>query len=164
MQHDAISDQPLGVLYRMPMSVHQASLIVEWGPTIIFLNGADLGEEDAAMLARRGVTIEPAAVTRLIGEGTNLSEIELADGRRRTIAALYLAPESSLGSPLAEQLGLEIEEGPLGALIRTDGDKMTSVPGVYAAGDIARMPHSVSWAVADGVTAGVAAHRSLVFG
>jgi thioredoxin reductase len=32
---------------------------------------------------------------------------------------------------------------------------------VYAAGDVARAPHSVSWAVADGVTAGVSAHQSL---
>jgi len=158
------SDQPLGVLYRMPMSVHQASLIAEWGPTTLYLNGAGLSEEDAGMLAGRGVTVEPAAIARLIGERPGLSEIELSDGRRHAIAALYLAPESSLGSPLAEQLGVEVEDGPIGPVIRTDGDKMTSVPGVYAAGDIARMPHSVSWAVADGVTAGVSAHRALVFG
>ncbi len=158
------SDRQLGVLYRMTMSVHQASLIAEWGPTTLYLNGADLAEEDAVTLARRGVKVEPALITRLIGNGTRLSEIEIGDGRRCPIAALYLAPDSSFGSPLAEQLGAEVETGPMGPVIRTDDDKMTTVPGVYAAGDIARMPHSVSWAVADGVTAGVSAHRSLVFG
>jgi thioredoxin reductase len=35
------------------------------------------------------------------------------------------------------------------------------VRGVYAAGDAARAAHTVSWAVADGVTAGVSAHQSL---
>jgi thioredoxin reductase len=40
---------------------------------------------------------------------------------------------------------------------------MTTVPGVYAAGDITRGAHTVTWAVADGVTAGLAVHRSLVF-
>lgn len=40
---------------------------------------------------------------------------------------------------------------------------MTTVSGLYAAGDIARARHSVSWAVADGVTAGTSAHRALVF-
>lgn len=158
------SDQQLGVLYRMPMSAHQASLIAEWGPTTLYLNGAKLSEEDAVMVEGRGVTVEPTPVARLVGDGTSLSEIELVDGRRRAIAALYLAPESSLSSPLAEALGVTIEDGPLGPVIRTDEDKRTSVPGVYAAGDIARMPHSVSWAVADGVTAGVSAHRALVFG
>jgi thioredoxin reductase len=41
--------------------------------------------------------------------------------------------------------------------------KETSVSGVFAAGDIARGAHSVTWASADGVMAGVALHRSLVF-
>jgi len=158
------SDQQLGVLYRVPMSAHQASLIADWGPTTLYLNGAELAPEDAAMLAARGVKVEPAVVTGLIGEGLGLSALELADGRRAAIAALYVAPHSCFTSPLAEQLGVAIEQGPLGPMIRTDADKMTAIRGLYAAGDIARMPHSVSWAVADGVTAGTSAHRALVFG
>lgn len=158
------SDRPLGVLYRIPASVHQASLIAEWGPTTLYLNGAEIGDEDAAMLAGRGVAIEAAPVAGLIGEEADLAEIELADGRRRAIAALYIAPESSFACPLADQLGVAVDMGPVGPVIRTDADKMTTVTGVYAAGDIARMPHTVSWAVADGVTAGVSAHRALVFG
>lgn len=157
------SDQELGVLYRVPMSVHQAILIAEWGPTTLYLNGAELAEDDAAMLAARGVKVERAVVTGLIGERCALSAVELDDGRRSAIAALYVAPRSCFASTLAEQLGVGIDEGPLGPVIRTDGDKLTSVPGLYAAGDIARMPHSVSWAVADGVTAGTSAHRALVF-
>lgn len=41
--------------------------------------------------------------------------------------------------------------------------QMTSVPGVFAAGDIARAAHNITWASADGVTAGAAVHRSLIF-
>jgi len=62
------------------------------------------------------------------------------------------------------QLGVEVSEQPLGSLIRADVNNMTSVTGVYAAGDIARAPHSVSWAAADGVTAGTSVSRALVFG
>jgi thioredoxin reductase len=40
---------------------------------------------------------------------------------------------------------------------------MTTVPGVFAAGDITRSMHSATFASADGVMAGVALHRSLVF-
>lgn len=158
------SDRPLGVLYRTPMSVHQAQLITQWGPTTLYLNGAELAEDEAAALHARGVRIEPAPVLGLAGEGTDLSAVELVDGRSSAVAALYLAPRSCLNSPVAEQLGARIDEGPMGPIIHTDGDKMTSVPGLYAAGDIARAPHSVSWAVADGVTAGTSAHRALVFG
>ena len=43
--------------------------------------------------------------------------------------------------------------------------KMTSVAGVYAAGDITRGGgHTVTFASADGVMAGLAMHRSLAFG
>jgi len=41
--------------------------------------------------------------------------------------------------------------------------KETSVPGAFACGDAARVPHSVSLAVADGAWAGATIHRSLVF-
>lgn len=158
------SDRPLGVLFRTPMSVHQACLVAEWGPTTLFLNGADLAPDDAARLARHGVSVERGRLTRLVGEGAALSGIEFEDGRVRALAALYVAPQTCLASPIAERLGVAIDEGPMGPVVRTDADKMTSVPGLYAAGDIARAPHSVSWAVADGVTAGTSLHRALVFG
>ena len=158
------SDRQLGVLYRMPMSVHQAVLVAEWGPTTLYLNGAELDREAAQTLASRGVKVEPGKLKRLVGERCALSAIEFEDGRLSPVEALYVAPQSCPSSPLAEQLGAAIEDGPFGPLITTDADKMTSVPGLYAAGDIARAPHSVSWAVADGVTAGISAHRALVFG
>jgi thioredoxin reductase len=43
-------------------------------------------------------------------------------------------------------------------------DEATNVGGVYAAGDITRMGHTVTFACADGVMAALAIHRSLVFG
>lgn len=158
------SGRPLGVLARSPMSVHQACLVAEWGPTTLFLNGATLDPVAAEQLARHGVTVEAAKVTRLIGDGYALSAVALEDGCERPVSALYVAPQSSLASPIAAQLGAEIDDGPVGPTIRTDAGKMTTVPGLYAAGDIARAPHSVSWAVADGVTAGTSVHRALVFG
>jgi thioredoxin reductase len=158
------ADRPLGMLFRTPMSAHQACLITEWGPTTLFLNGADLDPESADMLAKYGVAVEPGRLKRLVGEDSTLSAVEFEDGRARPVEALYVAPQSCLASPIAEQLGAAIDDGPMGPVIRTDAGKMTTVPGLYAAGDIARAPHSVSWAVADGVTAGTAAHRALVFG
>jgi thioredoxin reductase len=157
------SDRPLGVLHKGPMSAHQAALIREWGPVTLFLNGATLEPDAAGQLARRGVAIEPVAIAWLEGAGADLAAVRLEDGRGVAIEALYVAPTSRLNSPLAEQLGCAVDEGPLGPVIRTDAFRMTTVPGVFAAGDIARAPHSVSWAVADGVTAGTSLHRALVF-
>ncbi len=158
------SDRQLGVLYRTEMSVHQALIVAEWGPVTLYLDGAELEPEAAQKLAERKIKVEAGRVAALEGQGTSLSSIRLDNGRRAAIDALYIAPRSCLSSPLADQLDLAIDETPTGPIIRTDGEKMTSVPGIYAAGDIARAPHSVSWAVADGVTAGTSAHRAMVFG
>ncbi len=158
------SDRPLGVLFRTPLSVHQACLVAEWGPTTLFLNGGDLESDAADRLARHRVTVERGRLGRLVGEAGALTGVELADGRVRAVEALYVAAHCCLASPIAGQLGVAIDDGPMGPIIRTDADKMTSVAGLYAAGDIARAPHSVSWTVADGVTAGTSLHRALVFG
>jgi len=158
------ADGKLGVLAVSPLSAHQALLIAEWGATTLYLNGGDMPDERTrAQLARRGVGIEPAPVEALIGEVGTLSGLMLGDGRMAAVDALYLAPRTRMNSPLAERLGCALDEGPFGPVIRTDAAKLTTVAGVYAAGDIARAPHSVSWAVADGVTAGVSAHQSLAF-
>jgi thioredoxin reductase len=158
------SGQRLGVLYVSPMSLHQAMLIAEWGPTTLYLNGtADPDDVSLAELRARGVTIEPGLVKALHGDGAKLSAIELGDGRMSGMDALYLGPRTRLNSEIARQLGCEMDEGPFGLIIRTDATQMTTVPGVYAAGDIARGSHNVTWASADGVMAGMAVHRSLVF-
>lgn len=158
------SGQRLGVLHLSPLSIHQALLIAEWGPTTLYLNGASRPDEAAlAELRKRGIAIEPAPVKALRGEGDRLSAIELADGRMSETDALYIGARTRLNSGIAEQLGCELDEGPLGAFIRTDEQKATTVPGVYAAGDITRAAHSATFASADGVMAGTALHRSLVF-
>jgi thioredoxin reductase len=158
------SGQRLGVLNVSPMSVHQAMLIAEWGPTTLFLNGAAEPDDAAlAQLRKRGVTLEPAPVTTLSGGGSDLRSIALADGRELALDALYLGPRTRLNSEIAGQLGCETEDGSFGPVIRTDPQKLTTVAGVFAAGDITRSSHNVTWASADGVMAGMALHRSLVF-
>lgn len=158
------SGQRLGVLHVSPLSVHQAMLIAEWGPTTLYLNGAlQPDDASASQLQMRGVTIEPAPVRALHGEGARLAALELADGRRSGVDALYLGPRTRLNSEIARQLGCDVDEGRFGSIIRTDDSKMTTVAGVYAAGDITRDAHNVTWASADGVTAGTAVHRSLIF-
>ncbi len=157
------SGRRLGVLTLSPMAAEQAMLIAEWGPTTLYLNGAPQPED--ALLARlqaRGVAVEPAPVSALHGEGSGLTGIALADGRTSAVDALYLGPRTRLNSDIAQGLGCALDEGRFGSVIRTDGTRMTTVSGVYAAGDITRDAHNVTWASADGVTAGMAVHRSLL--
>jgi thioredoxin reductase len=158
------SGQRLGVLYVSPLSVQQAMLIAEWGPTTLYLNGASQPDaESLAHLRARGVAVDPAPVIALHGDGAQLAAIELSDGRTSDVDALYLGPRTRLNSGIAQQLGCVLDEGRFGPVIRTDEAKMTTVSGVFAAGDITREAHNATWASADGVTAGTAVHRSLIF-
>lgn len=155
----------LGVLHTAPHSAHQAMLIAEWGPTTLFLDGADMPDASTCeALAGRGVTIEASPVRSLLGCDGRPLDVLLDDGRSALVGALFIAAQTRLNSDLAERLGCTVDDGPLGPIIRTDAERMTTVPGVYAAGDIARAPHTVTWAASDGVTAGLSVHRSLVFG
>ena len=158
------SGQRLGVLHVSPKSIHQAMLVSEWGPTTLYLNGGP--EPDDASLAelmKRRVAVERAPVKALHGDGSRLSSIELADGRLAAMEALYVGPRTRLNSEIARQLGCELDEDAQpGPIIRTDAEKMTTVAGVYAAGDITRGAHTVTFAAADGVMAGLAVHRSLI--
>jgi thioredoxin reductase len=74
-----------------------------------------------------------------------------------------LLPHTRHATPFAAQLGCELDEGPMGPFIKTDALKETTVRGVFACGDVAAPVGSVSYAVAEGVRAGTAAHQSLVF-
>jgi thioredoxin reductase len=151
---------PIGVLAGSKLSMHHALMLPDWGPTTLLLNGAfEPDAEQSAALFARGTAIERSPVKRLTGH----ADAELADGRMLSFAGIFALAPTVQASPFAEQLGLEMEEGPLGKIIRTDAMKETSLPGVFACGDAARMMASVALAVGDGNLAGAGLHRSLMF-
>ncbi|KQV32663.1 thioredoxin reductase [Rhizobium sp. Root1203] len=157
-----VADRPLGVLARSPMSVHQAQLIPDWGPTFYFTQGRfEPDAEQAALLAARGVTIVRSPVVELRGNAPDLETVLLEDGTIVPLGALFVAPKTHIASPLAEQLGCAIDDGPTGPIVRVDSLQRTTVAGVFAAGDAAMPMANATLASAAGVMAGVAAHRSM---
>ncbi|HYG44768.1 MAG TPA: NAD(P)/FAD-dependent oxidoreductase, partial [Bordetella sp.] len=151
----------IGVLAVSAMSLHQALMLPDWGATTLFLNGAfEPDAEQQAHLQARGVQVQAGKVERLDGDTI---DVVMQDGRRFALDGLFVATRVQPG-PLAAQLGCALEEGPLGAYVKTDPIKSTTVPGVYACGDLGRAAGSVALAVGDGAMAGAAAHRTLMFG
>lgn len=136
---------------------HQALLLSDWGPVTLFRHPgeAEMEPELARRLLLRGVEIEQAAVRRIDGRAT----VVLEDGRRREMDALFITPENELAVPLAAQLGCEQEDG---GCITTDAAKQTTIDGVFACGDAARMTGNIALAVGEGALAGVATHQSLL--
>lgn len=159
-----VAGRRLSVLASHPLSMHQAQLVADWGPVTLFTNGAFVpSEEEAAHLARLGIAVEETPVAGLRGDAPALTGVLLADGSVTPLDALFVASRVSPVGTLVADLGCAMTEGPLGPWVTVDAFQQTSVPGVFAGGDLTRMMHSVSLAVADGALAGVGAHRSLVF-
>lgn len=155
----------LGVLATSTAAVKQALLVSDWGTVILFTNAAiRIDAAAAAGLQKRGVSIETVPVEALAGDSLDRLAVRLLDGRSIQLDALYTSTRVGMASPLAEQLGCAFEHELAGPFIRTDAFKETSVRGVYAAGDAARPTHNATWASADGVTAGMFSHQSIILG
>lgn len=150
----------IGVLGVEPRSIHQALMLPDWGPTTYLLNGMPLPQgADLDHLRARGVTLEPEPIRELAGD----ADVVLDSGRVLQFGGLFTASRTHPASPIPRMLGCAMEEGPAGMHVRVNGLQETSVPGVFACGDVARPSGSVALAVGDGSMAGVAVHRSLMF-
>ncbi|MEO7716080.1 MAG: NAD(P)/FAD-dependent oxidoreductase [Capsulimonas sp.] len=159
-----VAERKIAVFGEDEVSVHKSILVSDWSADVTLLtNGGNwLTQEHRDRLALRNIRVEETPVARLVPRGRELDAVEFQDGRRVPYGAMFVGTRVSLASPLAEQLGCEIEEGMQGPMIKTNDFKETTVAGVYAAGDAARMMHNATLASADGVLAGVISHQSML--
>lgn len=86
----------------------------------------------------------PPAAVRVAGsavvgmrETGSVVEVTLADGGVEHVDVVFAVPTLRQRSPFAEQLGLELNDS---GCVRVDEFQRTSVPGVFAAGDMAHLP------------------------
>ncbi|MDP1875243.1 NAD(P)/FAD-dependent oxidoreductase [Phenylobacterium sp.] len=159
-----VRDRRIGVLANHPLSSHQALMLPDWGPTTFFTQGMiPLDAELAAKLAARGVGVETTPVVEVLGDHPAIAGVRLADGRTVALEAIFTAPKTAPASPLAEQLGCAFDDGMTGPHVKLEAGQLTTVPGVYSAGDAASPMHHATLASAAGVMAGIGAHQSLIF-
>jgi thioredoxin reductase len=159
----------LGILATDESSIHRALLLPDWSEDVTLLTNGTVEPtpDQCEALTRRGVRIDARTVLEVVGPGSALAGVRLrgAEGDELLpLDALFISTRTRMATPLAERVGCAFDDGPFGPVIRTDAKKETTVPGVYAAGDAARVPHNATWASADGVTAGIFAHQSLALG
>ncbi|MGC8733188.1 MAG: FAD-dependent oxidoreductase, partial [Halothiobacillaceae bacterium] len=75
----------IGVIAGSEMSLHQALMLPDWGPTTLLLNAALTPEaRQLEALADRGITVEPMPVTAIRGH----ADVLLADGQAAALGAV----------------------------------------------------------------------------
>ena len=106
----------------------------------------EVPDEARATLSAAGIRLETAPVARLVARGHALEAIELTDGTRVPCDALFTHPPQR-HVDLVRQLDLALDEH---GFVRIDPMRReTSVPGIYAAGDLTtRMQAAIHGAAA----------------
>lgn len=139
-----------------------ALFLLTWTDRItLFAHGCpiDLAPDVRRVLAGNGISVRTETIVRARGAGGAIEAVDLENGEAVPLDALFFHLGSEPRCDLAAQLGCETDED---GYIIVDHGQETSVPGVYAAGDITGHPHLAIIAAAEGVRAALTAHRSLL--
>jgi thioredoxin reductase len=152
-----VRDQPFGVLATSPASVHQALMVSQWSKDVRFflhtVAEEELSDEDLRRLAAAGVDVVPGEVAELVTEDDRLTGVRLAGGTTHPRSVLFTAPRAVPQTGLLERLGAELHETPFGAYPVVDATGLTTVPGVWAAGNAVGFAEQVVHAASGGYRA-----------
>jgi len=155
---------PVGVLARTAEAARFAAVVADWGNVTLFTNQVPEPDEEAlAVLAKRNVKLRPGRVTAISDGPDGMLAVETGPGIPTLVKALFVMPEARVRSAIPAERGLRLKETPVGSIVDTDDTGQTSLPGLYAAGDIALGAANISLASANGVKTGVFLHHSLIW-
>lgn len=160
-----VQGQAFGVLATQPPLLDFARFLTGWSSNITVFTERrfDVPAEQREQLLQAGVQLEERRIRRLVpgsGGGARsglLDAVELEDGARVAREVLFAAPPQQQ-SRLVQQLGLALDE--LG-YVRVDAHQETSIPGIYAAGDLTTRMQGAVIAAAAGCTAAAMLAHSL---
>lgn len=159
-------DLPTGVLATSPLSVHQALMVTQWSKDVrLFLHEVDeseLTDDDLRRLAAAGVAVVSGKVAGLLVAEDRLTGVRLEDGTVHDREVLYAAPRAVPNNELLVRLGAELRETPFGAYPVIDERGLTSVPGLWAAGNASGFAEQVINAASRGYRAGAAINGELL--
>ncbi|WP_037062573.1 NAD(P)/FAD-dependent oxidoreductase [Pseudonocardia acaciae] len=156
-----VRDRPIGVIGGLAADValHLALILPQWSPDVVFFpNGIELTADERERLTARGVRIAAGRVSRLVVHDDALRGVELADGVVVPRAAVFVGPLFVPHDELLTGLGAEVDDN---GWVRTDGTGRTTVPGVWAAGNVANPRAQVVTAAGEGSAAAIALNTDL---
>jgi thioredoxin reductase len=155
-----VRDRKLGVLGGSPAAVRYAQIVRQWSDDVVYI--APIGTLTAAerdQLTARGIGIVEGAAQQVLVDGDHLCGVELDGDRTVPCEALFVPPRFVPNNDLLVDLGCELDEDgwPI-----TDGIGLTSVAGVWVAGNVANPRAQVITAAGEGSAAAIAINADLV--
>lgn len=161
-----VRDQPLAVVADGERAVHMSQLLQQWTDDVTLLTNGPTGLDHTqrAVLAASGIPVDERVIDELLSVEGELSAIRFADGGQLPRRGLLVSTTLHQRTDLAAQLGLAT--APPGPVVQDaitiDPMQRTSVPGVFAAGDVSTQMPQVAAAVATGSMAATAIVQTLL--
>jgi thioredoxin reductase len=140
--------------------VQHAQLVRQWSDDVVFfVHTYDLGEAEEEGLEAREIAVARGEIARLVVEGDRLTGVELAGGRVISRDAVFVRPGTAPADGLLRELGCSVDES---GLVTVDATGRTTVPGVWAAGNVVDPRAQVITAAGAGSAAAIAINADLV--
>lgn len=139
-------DKAIGIVADDQIAQHLVPLI--WGLSqnlVLFSNGSKITHHD--VFSRYGIRVIKERIEKFSRQGEKLEGVILTSGEIIKREALFLRPSLEFTSTIGLDLGCSVNSS---GLYDTDTMLMTSVDGVYAAGDIVEVRQSVIASCASG--------------
>jgi thioredoxin reductase len=142
-------------------AAHRALLLRGWSEDVVLLTDgpADLDDDERRRLQRAGVPVVERPVAGVRARSGALEAVLFADGGELLRDGLLVAAPPGQRSSLASDLGAELTER---GTVDVDAFGQTTVPGLYAAGDVSSLMPQVASAIAEGSRAAAVINGDLL--
>ncbi|MFD1151117.1 NAD(P)/FAD-dependent oxidoreductase [Saccharothrix hoggarensis] len=157
-----VRDTPIAVVggENRPFTVHQAALVRQWSDDVVFFpHRITLDDAERERFAARGVEVVDGDVARIVVRDDRVRGVELADGRVVPRSAVFVGPRFTPADGLLTALGCETGDN---GWVVTDPTGRTSVPGVWAAGNVVDSPAQLISAAGAASKAAIALNHHLL--
>ena len=161
-----VRDLPIGVLASGPVAVHQALLFRQLTEDLtLFLHTApEPTGEELEKLAARGIAVVEGEVAALEVHEDRLTGVRLQNGEVIPRGAVVVGPRFAARAGMLAGLGLELTTHPsgMGEHVEAGAMGLTSVPGVWVAGNVTDPTAQVLASTNAGAMAGAAINADLM--
>ncbi|NKI95629.1 NAD(P)/FAD-dependent oxidoreductase [Rhizobacter sp. SG703] len=159
-----VAGQHWGFVWAGSQSHQSAKLFQHWTDKLtVFADGHDIAPDIQADLARRHISVVDGRIIEIAHHKGHIATVNLDTRRTVAVDVLFAQPRNKPSASLHESLGLATVDTPVGIALRVDERRQTSMPGIYAAGDLTTpsLP-SVTQASSQGAMAGIFAQQSML--
>ncbi|HQR27492.1 MAG TPA: NAD(P)/FAD-dependent oxidoreductase [Nocardioides sp.] len=155
-----VRGRAIGVLGWSAESARYAQIVRQWSDDVVlFAAPGSLADDEQEQLAARAIAVVEGHVSQVVVQEDALHAVALEDGRTVPREVLFVPPRFVPNNDVLVGLGCDLDEA---GWVVTDGTGQTTVPGVWAAGNVSNPRAQVITAAGEGSTAAIALNAHLV--